>query len=82
MEKAEKQLKADAIFVLGDPKHYSRRYNAAHKVSLPVESDAPLECWFARELKPGVLSRIGKSSSTISGPFASPVMWKEPSEQV
>jgi putative acetyltransferase len=82
MEKAEKQLGADAIFVLGDPKHYARRYDTAHKISLPVESNAPLECWFAREMKPDALSGIGISSSTISGPFASPVMWKEPSEQV
>jgi putative acetyltransferase len=82
MEEAEKELEADAIFVLGDPKHYARRYDTPHKVSFPVECEAPLECWFARELTPDVLSEIGESSSIMSGPFASPKMWKEPSEQV
>lgn len=82
MEEAEKHLEADAIFVLGDPKHYARRYNSTHQVALPVESGAPLECWFARELTPGALNEAGKSFSSITGPFASPVMWMDPSEQV
>ncbi|KLV04765.1 acetyltransferase [Photobacterium aquae] len=82
MEEAEKQLNADAIFVLGDPKHYSNRYNTPHKVGFPVETQAPVECWFARELTPGTLSELGESTSSISGPFADPLMWKEPSEQI
>lgn len=82
MDEAEKELNADVIFVLGDPKHYARRYDSAHNVKLPVESNAPVECWFAREFTPGVLRKIGKSESTINGPFAAPVMWREPSEQV
>ncbi len=82
MEEAEKQLQADAIFVLGDPMHYARRYNTMHKVQFPVETNAPLDCWFTRELTKGILAEVGETSSTITGPFASPIMWKEPSEQV
>lgn len=82
MDEAEKQLGADVIFVLGDPMHYANRYNTPHKVCFPVETDAPLDCWFARELTPGALERLGESTSSITGPFADPIMWKEPSEQV
>jgi putative acetyltransferase len=82
MEEAEKQLDADVIFVMGDPKHYANRYNTPHKVLLPVKSEAPLECWFARELTLGALDGIGESASTLTGPFAEPIMWSHPSEQV
>ncbi len=86
MEEAEKQLQADAIFVLGDPMHYARRYDTPHEVSFPIPTNAPLDCWFARELTQsggqGILAKVGKTPSSISGPFANPIMWKEPSEQV
>ncbi len=82
MEEAEKQLQADAIFVLGDPIHYARRFNTPHKVQFPVETNAQLDCWFARELTKGVLAKVGETSSTITGPFANPIMWKEPSLQI
>ena len=82
MEEAEKQLKADVIFVMGDPIHYANRYNTPHNVLLPVESQAPLDCWFARELTPGALDSVGESTSSLTGPFADPVMWSHPSEQV
>ncbi|MBU2972504.1 GNAT family N-acetyltransferase [Pseudoalteromonas sp. C2R02] len=81
MEEAEKQLDADVIFVMGEPHHYAKRYNASHNVLLPVESEAPLECWFARELTKGALDGVGESSSSITGPYASPFIWSHPSEQ-
>ena len=49
MDKAENELDADVIFVMGHPKHYSRRYNTAHKVETPLPSDKS-EHWFAKEL--------------------------------
>lgn len=55
MEQAESELDADVIFVMGEPHHYGRRYNTPHQVLPPVKTLAPLECWFARELTPGVL---------------------------
>nr|WP_086938509.1 GNAT family N-acetyltransferase [Thaumasiovibrio occultus] len=82
MEEAEKQLGADVIFVLGDPCHYATRYNAVHQVGFPVETQAPAECWFARELTPGVLQEAGKSTSSIRGVFANPKMWAEPSDDI
>ena len=82
MEEAEKHLNADAIFVLGDPVHYATRYNTPHQVAFPVETQAPLECWFAKEFTPGVLAQVGETASSITGAFANPIMWKEPSEQV
>jgi putative acetyltransferase len=81
MEEAESQLDADVIFVMGEPHHYAKRYNTPHNVLLPVKSEAPLECWFARELTPGALSGVGKSTSSITGPYASPFIWSHPSEQ-
>ena len=82
MEEAEKQLDADVIFVLGNPCHYANRYNTPHKILFPVQTQAPRECWFARELTSGALKDVGESTSSLSGPFADPIMWKEPSEQV
>jgi putative acetyltransferase len=82
MEEAEKQLDADVIFVMGDPKHYANRYNTPHKVLLPVKSEAPLDCWFARELTQGALDSIDESTSSMTGPFAEPIMWSDPSELV
>ena len=81
MKEAEKELDADVIFVMGDPSHYAKRYCTSHKVQLPVKSEAPLECWFARELTPGALDGVGESSSSITGPYAEPHMWAHPSEQ-
>jgi len=82
MQEAEKQLQADVIFVLGDPSHYANRYDTAHNVLPPVATLAPLECWFARALTPGALDNIGESTSSITGPYASSLMWSHPSEQV
>ena len=82
MEEAEKQLDADVIFVMGEPFHYGNRYNTPHKVLPPVRTLAPLECWFARELTPGALDGVGESTSSITGPYANPLMWGHPSEQV
>ncbi|EKM13815.1 MULTISPECIES: GNAT family N-acetyltransferase [Vibrio] len=82
MEEAEKQLNADVIFVMGDPMHYANRYNTTHSVLLPVPSNAPLDCWFARELTPGALTGVGESTSSIKGPFSDPLMWSHPDEQV
>lgn len=82
MEEAESQLDADVIFVMGEPHHYGNRYNTPHKVRPPVKTMAPLECWFARELTPGALDNVGESTSSITGPYAAPLMWGHPSEQV
>lgn len=82
MEEAESQLNADVIFVLGDPIHYARRYSTPHNVHPPVKTKAPLACWFARELTSGALKGIGESTSSVTGPYASPRMWGHPSEQV
>lgn len=82
MEEAEKQLDADVIFVMGDPIHYANRYNTPHKVGYPLATEAPLDYWFARELTPGALGGMEDSTSSLSGPFANPLMWKHPSEQV
>lgn len=82
MEQAEEQLDADVIFVMGEPHHYANRYNSAHKVLPPVLTKAPLECWFAKELTPHALKGVGESSSSITGPYAEPLMWGHPSEQV
>lgn len=72
MEEAEKQLNADVIFVMGEPFHYGNRYNTPHKVLPPVRTQAPLECWFARELTPGALDGIGESTSSVTRPVCSP----------
>ncbi len=85
MEEAEKQLDADVIFVMGEPHHYARRYNTPHKVLPPCETKAPQECWFARALTADALEtldEIGESTSTIKGPYAQPLMWQHPNEQV
>ncbi|GGI88126.1 acetyltransferase [Shewanella hanedai] len=82
MEEAEKQLDADVIFVMGETYHYGNRYNTPHKIQLPVKTLAPLENWFARELTQGALNGVGTSTSNITGPYAEPLIWKHPSEQV
>uniref|UniRef100_A0A7S0AMK8 N-acetyltransferase domain-containing protein n=1 Tax=Pyrodinium bahamense TaxID=73915 RepID=A0A7S0AMK8_9DINO len=82
MEEAEKQLGADVVFVMGDPSHYARRYSTPHKVSPPVKTEAPPEVWFARAVTPGALDGVPESTSTILGPYANPIMWAHPSEQV
>jgi len=82
MEQAESELGADVVFVLGDPKHYARRFNAKHSVALPVGSGETPEFWFAREITPGALNGIGKSSSSIKGVFANPLMWSNPEDQI
>jgi putative acetyltransferase len=82
MEKAEQQLDADVIFVMGEPFHYANRYSTPHNVLPPVKTQAPLECWFARELTPGALDGVGPSTSSVTGPYAAPLMWGHPSEQV
>lgn len=82
MEEAEKQLNADIIFVMGDPIHYGNRYNTPHNVLPPVKTLAPLECWFAKALTPGALDGVGESTSSVTGPYASELMWGHPSEQV
>lgn len=82
MEQAESELNADVIFVMGEPFHYGKRYNTPHQVLPPVQTQAPLECWFARALTAGALDNIGPSTSSITGPYAEPLMWGHPSEQV
>lgn len=82
MEQAESELDADVIFVLGDPKHYARRFNAKHSVALPVGTGESPDFWFARELTPGALDGVGKSSSSIKGVFANPIMWSNPDDQI
>ncbi len=82
MEQAESELDADVIFVLGDPKHYARRFNAQHNVALPIGSDESPDFWFARELTTDALDGIGQSSSTIKGVFADPIMWSHPDAQI
>jgi putative acetyltransferase len=81
MEEAEAKLNADVIFVMGAPHHYANRYSTPHKVQLPVESKAPLECWFARELTPGSLDGVGKSTSSMTGPYSTPQIWAHPNDQ-
>ncbi len=44
IEEAEKQLKPDVVFIMGEPHHYARRYNTPHKVLPPVSTNAPLDC--------------------------------------
>lgn len=82
MEQAESELEADVIFVMGEPFHYGNRYNTPHNVLPPVKTLAPLECWFAKELTPGALDGVGHSTSSIEGPYAQPLMWGHPNEQV
>lgn len=82
MEQAESELDADVIFVMGEPFHYGNRYNTPHNVLPPVKTLAPLECWFAKELTPGALKGVGHSTSSIEGPYAQPLMWGHPDEQV
>ena len=82
MEEAERQLDADVIFVMGALHHYANRYNTPHKVLPPMSTQAPLDCWFARALTPGALDGLGESTSSITGPFADPIMWANPSELV
>lgn len=81
MDIAEKELKADAIFVAGEKHHYGRRYNTPHKIGLPVKSEMPLDNWFAKEFTKGCLTSI-ESKTSITGPFANPIQWSHPSEQV
>ncbi|MCZ8486029.1 GNAT family N-acetyltransferase [Vibrio lentus] len=75
MEEAEKQLDSDVIFVMGEPFHYGNRYNTPHNVLPPVRTLAPLECWFAKALTPGALDGVGESASSVTGPYASELMW-------
>ena len=82
MEQAEKELDADVVFVMGEPHHYGRRYSTSHKVKPPVETKAPMECWFARELRKGAMDGVGESTSSISGPDSNPLMWAHPNDQV
>lgn len=74
IEEAEKRLDADAIFVMGEPHHYGRRYDARHKIGIPVKSEVPLDVWFAKELTKGCLDGI-VSSSSITGPYSAELMW-------
>lgn len=76
MEEAVKQLDTDVICVLGEPHHYAKRYNTSHKLLFPVETQSPRDCWFARELTPGALDGIGKSTSSMTGPYADPIKWR------
>ena len=80
MDIAENELKPDAVFIAGEKQHYGKRYNTAHKIGLPVKSEMPLENWFARELTPGCLDGI-ESSTSITGPYAVPNVWRHPSQQ-
>ena len=82
MEEAEKQLDADVIFIMGEIHHYGKRYNTPHKVLPPVETLAPQENWFARELTAGALDGVGESTSTITGPYSTPLIWAHPNDQV
>ncbi|WP_059020431.1 GNAT family N-acetyltransferase [Vibrio coralliirubri] len=82
MEEAEKQLKPDVVFIMGEIHHYAKRYNTPHKVGLPVESLAPLENWFALALNEGALDGVGASTSSMTGPYTEPHIWSHPSEQV
>ena len=80
MDIAEKELKADVIFIAGEKHHYAKRYNTPHKIGLPVKSEMPLENWFARELTLGCLDGI-ESSTSMTGPYATTQQWSHPSEQ-
>ena len=80
MDIAEAELKADVIFIAGEKHHYARRYNTPHKIGLPVDSEMPLENWFAKAFKPGCLEGI-VSKTTMTGPYANPKQWAHPSEQ-
>ena len=82
MEEAEKQLKPDVVFIMGEFHHYGKRYNTPHNVALPVKSLAPLENWFALALTEGALDGAGESRSSMTGPYAEPHIWMHPSEQV
>ena len=73
MHRAEEALDADAIFVLGNPLHYARRFSTPHQVSPPQPTDNAA-CWFARALKPGVLDDL-KSASQIEGALNNPALW-------
>lgn len=80
MDLAEKELQPDVVFIAGEKHHYARRYNTPHEVGLPVESEMPLENWFAKEFTPGLLAGL-TSKTTISGPYGNPKQWAHPSEQ-
>ncbi|GEA52212.1 acetyltransferase [Vibrio inusitatus NBRC 102082] len=82
MERAEQELKPDVVFIMGEFHHYGKRYNTPHKVGLPVESLAPLENWFALALTEGALDDVGQSTSSMTGPYTEPLIWRHPSEQV
>ena len=69
------------IFVMGEIHHYGNRYNTPHKVQPPVETLAPVECWFALALTKGALDDVGESTSTIIGPYAEPHIWCHPNDQ-
>lgn len=80
MDIAEKELRPDVVFIAGEKHHYARRYNTQHNIGLPVESQMPLDNWFAKSLTEGCLDGI-KSKTSITGPYANPVQWSHPSEQ-
>jgi len=80
MQIAEKELKPDVVFIAGEKHHYGRRYNTPHKIGLPVESEMPLDNWFAKALSEDCLNDI-ESKTTITGPYANPKQWSHPSEQ-
>lgn len=80
MDIAENELKPDVVFIAGEKHHYARRYNTPHKIGLPVESEMPLENWFAKAFSKNCLEGI-ESKTSISGPYANPKQWSHPSEQ-
>lgn len=80
MDIAEEELKPDVVFIAGEKHHYARRYNTPHKIGLPVESEMPLENWFAKEFKEGLLEGL-EGNTSITGPYANPKQWSHPSEQ-
>ncbi|QWG10333.1 GNAT family N-acetyltransferase [Flammeovirga kamogawensis] len=80
MDLVEKELQPDVVFIAGEKHHYGRRYNTPHKIGLPVKSEMPLENWFAKEFKAGILQGI-VSNTTVTGPYSNPKQWAHPSEQ-
>lgn len=73
MNRAEEALEADAMFVLGNPLHYARRFSTPHQVSTPQPTEHG-DCWFARALTPGVLKGV-RSGSRIEGALNNPELW-------
>lgn len=73
MNRAEEALDADAIFVLGNPLHYARRFPTPHQVTTPQPTEHG-DCWFARALKPDVLKGVC-SGSRLEGALNNPELW-------